>query len=111
MTDVIRKMELYQIIKNKTGLPIKRVEKAVRITLREIGLAVQRDGAINIHGFGRFKRWYFKGQLESLLGYIPPEWRVRFRPSPALKAMVNHEREIPPVPGMRSRDYSSKCKR
>lgn len=89
------KPEIIAAVAAEVGITKADAERAIKHTIQLIAGAIRKDGRIDIAGFGVFK--LFKSaavsrpnpQDRSKMVHTPARNTVKFRPSPALKALVN----------------------
>jgi nucleoid DNA-binding protein len=106
----VGRAELKRIVSEKTGLPMTVIKQTIEVLIKEMSNAV-RDDRLHLRWFGTFYKIYIDASYNTMVGYMPARYQVKFKYGRFLRDVVNHEREVPPVFGLLQRDYSPKCKK
>jgi len=88
------KLDIVEYLHEKVGFPKVELEEIIDETFSQIKQAVVRDGKVKLPGFGNFelrKRKARRGRnpktgVEIIIG---ERWSLVFKPSPALKKILN----------------------
>lgn len=89
------KPELVAAVSKKVGITKADAEKAINYTFQSICVAIKEDGRFMLADFGIFKKVARKAtsrpnpQDRAKTIHTPEHWTVKFKPSPALKTLVN----------------------